>query len=156
MESEREDTEFITLFLNLFNEVLNKVSGIDNYKFKPIGIEAALGTEYLSKTVSCQWHFRQCAENHMKSVNEFGKATFSTLFNELCYCKTAHQFERVSAALGDICEHSNLSEWWSWWHVRHYHIVLTYSGFHLPGVNLAESGNSFIKCRQPMSLAEAA
>ena len=31
MESEREDTESITLFLNLFNEVLRAVSGIENY-----------------------------------------------------------------------------------------------------------------------------
>ena len=62
MESEREDTESITLFLNLFNEVLTAVSGIDNYKFNPIrkmcdgvganflGIEAALGKEFLAKT----------------------------------------------------------------------------------------------------------
>ena len=38
MESEREDTESITLFLNLFNEVLRAVSGIDNYKFNLIRI----------------------------------------------------------------------------------------------------------------------
>ena len=38
MESEREDTDSITLFLNLFNDVLKAVSGIDNYKFNPIRI----------------------------------------------------------------------------------------------------------------------
>ena len=116
MESEREDTESITLFLNLFNEVLRAVSGIENYKFNPIrimcdeaganflGIEAALGKEFLAKTVSCQWHFRQCAKNNMKKVNEHEKETFKSLFNELCYTSTAHHFEKVSSALEAICE----------------------------------------------------
>ena len=114
MESEREDTESITLFFNLFNEVLTAVSGINNYKFNPIrimcdeaganflGIEAELGKEFLAKTVSCQWHFWQCTKNHMKKVDEHEKETFRCLFNELCYTTTAHQFERVSAALEAI------------------------------------------------------
>ena len=62
----------------------------------------------------------------------------------------------MSAALEAICQQSNLGEWWSWWHARCYHIVPAFQGFNLPGVNLAESGNSFIKCRQKMSLAVAA
>ena len=32
-----------------------------------LGIEAVLGKEFLAKTVSCQWHFHQCAKNNMKS-----------------------------------------------------------------------------------------
>ena len=32
MEAEKEDTDCITLFLNLFNQVLSSVSGIVNYK----------------------------------------------------------------------------------------------------------------------------
>ena len=78
MEAEKEDTESLTLFLNLFNKVLSQVSGIVNYKFNPVGmmcdeaganflaIEAALGSEFLQKTVSCQWHFHQCTNNHSK------------------------------------------------------------------------------------------
>ena len=83
MESEREDTESITLFFNLFNEVLTAVSGINNYKFNPIrmceeagadflGIEAALGKGFCQR-LSCQWHFWQCAKNHMKKVDEHEK-----------------------------------------------------------------------------------
>ena len=68
-----------------------------------LGIEAALGKEFLAKTVSCQWHFWQCAKNHMKKVDEHEKETFICLFNELCYTTTAHQFEKVSAALEAIC-----------------------------------------------------
>ena len=61
MEAEREDTECITLFLNLFNQVLSSVSGVPNYKFNPCGlmcdeagvnflaIEAALEQKSLQK-----------------------------------------------------------------------------------------------------------
>ena len=61
MEAEKDDTECLTLFLNLFNSVLSQVSGIVNYRFNPVGmmcdeaganflaIEAALGSEFLQK-----------------------------------------------------------------------------------------------------------
>ena len=61
MEAEREDTECLTLFLNLFNKVLSQVSGIVKYRFNPVrmmcgevganflAIEAALGSEFFKK-----------------------------------------------------------------------------------------------------------
>ena len=88
MEAEREDTECITLFLSLFNQLLSSASGVPNYKFNPCGlmcdeaganflaVEAALGTEILAKTVSCQWHFQQSAKNHLKDINEHERETF--------------------------------------------------------------------------------
>ena len=130
MEAEKEDTESLTLFLNLFNKVLSEVSGIVNYKFNPVGmmcdeaganflaIEAALGSDFLQKTVSCQWHFHQCTNNHMKNVNEFERETFQEMINQLCHTGTANQYEKVSACLQNICDHNNLSNWWNWWHAR--------------------------------------
>ena len=168
MEAEKEDTECLTLFLNLFNSVLSQVSGIVNYRFNPVkmmcdeaganflAIEAALGSEFIKKTVSCQWHFHQCANNHLKNVNEFERETFKDMINKLCQTSTANQYEKVSTCLQNICDHNNLSNWWNWWHARRYHIVPAYWGFNLPGLNLAEGGNSMIKTRKPMSLAVAA
>ena len=38
MEAEKENTESIALFLELFNNVLREVSGNKDYKFNPCGI----------------------------------------------------------------------------------------------------------------------
>ena len=168
MEAEKEDTESLTMFLNLFNSVLSQVSGIVDYKFNPVkmmcdeaganflAIEAALGSEFIKKTVSCQWHFRQCANNQLKNVNEFERETFKDMINKLCQTSTANEYEKVSTCLQNICDRNNVSNWWNWWHARRYHIVPAYRGFNLPGLNLAEGGNSMIKTRKPMSLAVAA
>ena len=78
------------------------------------------------------------------------------MINQLCCTCTANQYEKVSACLQNICDHNNLYNWWNWWHARLYHIVPAYQGFNLPGLNLAESGNSMIKTRKPMSLAVVA
>ena len=70
MESEKENTKSIALFLELFDNVLRVVSGKKDYKFNPCGImcneaganfnavEQVLGKEILARTVGCQWHFR--------------------------------------------------------------------------------------------------
>ena len=69
MEAEKENTECIALFLELFNSVL-RVSGKNDYKFNPCGImcneaganfnaiEKVLEKDVLARTISCQWHFR--------------------------------------------------------------------------------------------------
>ena len=56
-----KDTECLTLFLNLFNQVLSRVSGLPSYKFNPYGlmcneaganflaIEGHLGKNFLPK-----------------------------------------------------------------------------------------------------------
>ena len=88
-----------------------------------------------------------CKKRHSTNKHSFYLIPLIHFIN-LCYTWTAHQFEKVSSALEAICKWSNLSEWWSWWHARHYHIVPAFQGFNLPGVNLAISGNSFIKCRK--------
>ena len=71
MEVERENTEMISLLFNLFNKALAKHVGDPNYKFNPTlimtdevgaslqGIKDAMGSQYLGKIVTCQWHFKQ-------------------------------------------------------------------------------------------------
>ena len=74
METESENTEMVTLFFNLFNECLKEFTGDKSYNFLPYGfmvneagayfkaIQAVFGKEMLAHTVTCQWHFKACAE----------------------------------------------------------------------------------------------
>ena len=55
-----------------------------------LAIEAALGSEFIKKTVSCQCHFYQCANNQLKNVNEFERETFKDMINKLCQTSTAN------------------------------------------------------------------
>ena len=168
MDAERENTKNVTLFLNLFNEVLQEVSGNAKYTFNPRGImcdEAganflaiaeALGEHFLGKTVSCQWHFHQCAKKNTPKVNVNEQETFKSLFNELCYTHTATQFEHICNSMHAICECNGILNWWNWWHSQRFHIVPAFWGFNLPGINFAEIGHSSMATRTPMSLAVAA
>ena len=168
MDAERENTKNVTLFLNLFNEVLQEVSGNAKYTFNPRGImcdEAganflaiaeALGEDFLGKTVSCQWHFHQCAKKNTPKVNVNEQETFKSLFNELCYTHTATQFECICNSMHAICECNGILNWWNWWHSQRFHIVPAFQGFNLPGINFAEIGHSSMATRTPMSLAVAA
>ena len=81
MEAEKENTEMLVLFLELFNEALDKFKGHPGYKFNPRGImhdenganlnviATVLGRDFLGKTVTCQLHFRQCAQCQITSIN---------------------------------------------------------------------------------------
>ena len=121
-----------------------------------LAIEAALGTEILAKTVNCQWHFWQSAKNHLKDINEHERETFRVMDNELCFASTANTYNKIASTMKNICECSNIINWWNWWDARKFHILPAFRGFNLPGLNLAETGNSMIKCHKPMSLAVAA
>ena len=121
-----------------------------------LAIEAALGTEFLAKTISCQWHFRQCAKNHIKEINEHERETFRVMAYELCFASTVSTYDKISSTMRNICECNNLGNWWNWWDTRKFHIVPAFHRFNLPGIYLAEAGNSVIECHEPMSLAVAA
>ena len=141
MDAARENTKNVTLFLNLFNEVLQEVSGNAKYTFNPRGImcdEAganflaiaeALGEHFLGKTVSCQWHFHQCAKKDTPKVNVNEQETFKSLFNELCYTHTATQFEHICNSMHAICGCNGILNWWNWWHSQRFHTVPAFQGF---------------------------
>ena len=79
MDCERENTECIAMFLDLFNKALEKKTGNPQYKFNPAGfmvnengantIERVLGKDVADHTVTCQWHFVSCGRNHIKDIN---------------------------------------------------------------------------------------
>ena len=68
-ECKSEDTQNVTLFLHLYNEILHKVKSDSSYVWSPRGImtdenganknavRAILGEEMACRTWSCTWHY---------------------------------------------------------------------------------------------------
>ena len=105
-------------------------------------IEKVFGQEFLGQTVTCQFHFKSCAKNQIKNINIHEQETFKSLCEKLCYTYTKHDYTKVSNALENLCERNDIGNWWSWWDVRHFHIVPAFLGFNISGLNLAETGHS--------------
>ena len=116
MDCEHENTEMLTLFLKLFNYALQDLTGDKTYKFNPYRIKCdenganfnaivnVFGKEYLERTVTCQWHFRQCANRQIAKVNRLERESFKNLVNAICYSNTVNDYNNVSNALEKICE----------------------------------------------------
>ena len=135
MECERENTECIAMFLDLFNKALQNKTGNPQYKFNPAGfmvdenganfnaIERVLGMDVAAHTVTCQWHFMSCGKNHIKDINMNERETFKTLYQKICYTYTQHEYDKTVASLKVICTRNGIANWWMWWEVRRFHIV---------------------------------
>ena len=170
MEAMNEDTPTMTLFFNLLNEVLQKVSGKPKYKFNPSrfyvdeaganknAIAKVFGREALNRTVTCQWHFLQCARAKAMNVQERHRKTFLKLCKRWIRAATRSEYDSISAALRTLCERSDILPWFLWWEERKFHIVPAFRGFNLSGLNLAESGQSGMKpkTRKKLRLIDAA
>ena len=73
MDCESEDTQNVTLFLDLYNKILHKVKGDSSCVWSPRGImtdengankntvRAILGEKMAPRTWSCTWHYVRCA-----------------------------------------------------------------------------------------------
>ena len=120
-------------------------------------IKSMYGMEFLGRTVTCQFHFKNCAKNQMKSINIniHEQQTFKELCGKLCYTYTKHEYTNVSNALENLCQQNNIENWWLWWAVRQFHIVPALCGFNIIRLNLAETGHSTIKtrCLMPLTIA---
>ena len=143
-------------------------SGIPGYKFNPQGImcneagcnfnaiESVYGKEFLGRTVTCQFHFKNCTKNQMKNIDIHEQQTFKELCGKLCYTYTKHEYKNVSNALENLSQQNDIENWWSWWAVRWFHIVPAFCGFNISGLNLAKTGNLTIKTRCLMPLTVVA
>ena len=82
MECESENTENITTFLTLVNEMLRQVKGDPNYMWAPKCIMAdenganknaignVFGEDLQKKTISCQWHYLRCAHKQSHRITD--------------------------------------------------------------------------------------
>ena len=115
MEVERENTEMISLFFNLFNKALGNHIGDPNYKSNPMlimtdkvgvnlqGIKDAMGSGYLGKTVACQCHFQQCAWRQLSTMREEDKAPFIDAIKWICTAMTIHKYQKYAKVVEEIC-----------------------------------------------------
>ena len=165
MECEMENTEMISLFLQKFNEALADYKQDPNYTFNPysimcnknaanqLAIEKVYGKEFLTRVVTCQWHFKQCALRQVPEVHVMERETFKEYVNQICYCYTVTDYKRISTALENLATRNNILNWWQWWDARKFHIVPTFRGFNISGLNLAETGHSMLKVKGKMWLS---
>ena len=170
MEVERKNTHSLELFFRLLNEILQKVSGNNTYKFNPYRfyvdeaganinvISRVFGRKGLSCILSCQWHFLRSSQAMAKFVETRKHKSFIHLARWLIRAPTRDEYESVSRSLWAICEDNNLVDWFTWWDKRRFHIIPAFRGFNLSGTNLAESGQSGMKplTRKKMKLVNAA
>ena len=170
MEAQHEDTPTMIIFFRLLNEVLQKVSGIPDYKFNPSrfyvdeaganknAIKKVYGKKALKKTVTCQWHFLRNCRLKRSSVRVEHRRTFIKLCRRIIRATTKSKYEQLAAALRKICMKNKIMHFYNWWDERKYHIVPAFRGFNLSGLNLAESGQSGLKPKthKKMNLIDAA
>ena len=135
MEAMNEDTPTMTLFFTLLNEVLQKVSGKSKYIFNPSrfyvdeaganknAIARVFGKAALERTVTCQWHFLQCARAKAMYVKESHRKTFRKLCKQLIRATTRSEYESISTALRTLCQKSGILGWFLWWDERKFHII---------------------------------
>ena len=106
MEVKSEKTDTVAKFWELFNEALQKYTGIEGYKFNPKGwmvdeagrnfkgLKKVYGEEIaLHRIISCQWHFLHQAQKKLKLQETMKKnslihvPTYATLqpFHSMSY-----------------------------------------------------------------------
>ena len=83
------------------------------------------------------------------------RETFKEYVNKLCYCYTVADYKRIRAALENLSTRSNILNWWQWWDAWKFHIIPTFRGFNISGLNLAETGHSMLKVKGKMWLSVA-
>ena len=100
MEVERENTHSLKLFFRLLNEILQKVSGNNTYKFNLYRfyvneaganinrISRVFGRKGLSRILGCQWHFLRSAQAKAKFVETRKHKSFIHLARQLIRAPT--------------------------------------------------------------------
>ena len=145
--------------------MLEKVSGIPNYKFNPWcflcdegganykAVEMVYGEEfYCDHVQGCQFHFKQ-----QVYVPEEHRDEFIKICNELCLITTVTRYEILKGKLEELaCSAPSLWTWIDWWHMRRAHIFGPFRHGRLPRCNLSEQGNKNWRPSGIMRLVHAA
>ena len=105
MEMKSENTNDISIFFTLFNEVLEQVSGIKGYKFNLScfmcdergtnyrAVREVHGEEFCRDQVrGCQFHFKQ-VQKRKHQIPEESRNQFIQICNQLCLVTTVTRYE---------------------------------------------------------------
>ena len=142
MECESEDTQNVTLFLCLYNEILYKVKGDSSYVWSPRGImtvenganknavRAILGEEMACRTWSCTWHYLRCAHKQSLKFPKVEHKKFLDLVKSLAKnAVTTTLYNDILAKLRMMYTSSRQMKWLHFWHNQREHFVPAFRGF---------------------------
>ena len=154
MEAETEDTENVTLFWTLFNEVLKKVSGDKGKMFNPTGWCTDMAGANLAglcnvygdtakyRIKSCEFHFKDHRNKKANKLDPESSEEFKELCEQLLDSVTENQYDIVKKQLDSFIsandERSFLGSWLSWWHDRRGFIFRAFAPTNAPCMNQAE------------------
>ena len=120
MECKKEDTEMVEIFFRLFNEALAKFFSEEGYKFNLMmlcmdkvganlqGVQNVFCDAFMSRVVSCQWHFMECAWRQLLYqyisiyINVNDKTTFMHYIRMICKAQTYTEYKLYSDGLEHI------------------------------------------------------
>ena len=74
-------------------------------------IERVLEKDVADHIITCQWHFMSCGRNHTKDINMNERETFKTLYQQICYMYTQHDYNKTAESLEVICTHNGIANW---------------------------------------------
>ena len=154
MEAVSENTENVTLFWELFNEVLEKVSSGATTKFNPIGwctdmagsnlsaIRKVFGDGAVNRIKTCEFHFKESVGLRCRKLSKDKATQFKDISIKLLECETPECYddlkEQLLTVMSGETEESQLKSWLKWWDARRGFIFRAFapSG---PRMNQAES-----------------
>ena len=158
MEVKSELTKEISLFWELFNEMLTEIKG-KKYKFNPKSImvdenganyctiRKVFGLEFAtSKVVSCQMHYKNDMNRASLKIGDTYKDVFKSICCKMCSVTTIAEYNDRKKQLEEISViFPQITSWINWWDARKYHIFPAFRQQGYSNVTLAESGNSTLK-----------
>jgi len=171
MDVEDENTDNLTNFWLIFNDMLQEVSGDDAYMFNPNGfisdehhanfqaIHRVFGNRGKDKIRTCEFHYVQTVQRHARYLDLVSCEDFKQLADEMLKAPSHTELETVCACMCAFCnDHAEVKPWFQWWYKRKSHVCRAYKQTETPHSNLAEVGHSKMAsvARSHMSLLNAA
>ena len=157
IEVKSKSTCEITIFWELFNEILSDIKGRD-YKFNLraimvdensanyCAIRKVFGFDFVtSKVVSCQMHYKNDVNRASFSISNSYRDLFKNICHKLCSISTVGKYEKKKWLDEIATIFLDITSWINWWDARKYHMFPTFRLFGYSNVTLAESCNSMLK-----------
>ena len=88
-------------------------------------------------------------------VSPHTQGSFMKHVNDMCKAPTEEEYMCIFTSLHLIYEECNALQWLQWLDEKKIHLIPTYRCFSIPGLNLAEAGQSTLRENKPNMLIDA-
>ena len=164
-----ESTCEITLFWELFNEIVSDIKGRD-YKFSPralmvdgnsanyCAIQMTFGVNFVTwKVVSCQMHYKNDINRVSFRIGPSYRDLFKSICYRMCAIATMTEYSEKKKYLDKRAKiFPDIFQWVTWCDARKYDMFPGFRHFGYSNVTLAESGNAMLKHHTQLWHLEAA